>query len=220
MKLSEELKELILEKSLLQHPFYRAWSAGQLSKDDLRYYAGQYYRQVEAFPRWVSSVHSRCPNIEVRKVLLKNLVDEEIHGTDHPALWMQFAAGLGLTRAETEALPPSKCTQETIDSMYQLTSGDWAAGICALFAYEQQVPDVSQSKIEGLKQFYGISDPQTLAFFEAHLKYDVEHSREVANLVDVHAPPEVAKRATHQSATALWKFLDGVSEHIGLSRSN
>src|SRR5436309_2064049 len=102
MKLSERLKAVIDERHLLKHPFYQAWSEGRLSQETLRRYAAQYYAQVEAFPRFVSSVHSRCPEIAARKVLLENLVDEEIHGTDHPALWMQFAEGLGASRAEVE----------------------------------------------------------------------------------------------------------------------
>src|SRR6476620_415692 len=100
MRLSEELKAIIEERHLLKHPFYKAWSEGQLSKDTLRSYAGQYFRQVSSFPRFLSTVHSRCPEISARKVLLENLVDEELHGTDHPELWMQFAEGLGATRHE------------------------------------------------------------------------------------------------------------------------
>lgn len=222
MKLSETLREIISEKNLLQHPFYLAWSAGQLTREDLRYYAGQYYRQVEAFPRFVSSVHSRCPNIAARKVLLQNLVDEEIHGTDHPALWAQFAEGLGMSKTELELAPVSAHTQKTVETLYELTSGEWTGGLCALFAYEQQVPAVSASKIEGLKQFYQMTDERSLAFFEAHLKYDVEHAREVGDLVDQHAAAraEEAKNATRRSTEALWHFLDGVSSHLGISMAN
>ena len=103
MKLSMRCREIIAEHHLLKHPFYQAWSEGRLSLDALRQYAVQYYAQVEAFPRFVSSVHSRCPDIRARKVLLENLVDEELHGTDHPQLWLQFASGLGETPESVRA---------------------------------------------------------------------------------------------------------------------
>src|SRR5688500_3063626 len=102
-KLSERLLEVVAERHLLKHPFYQAWTEGRLSRDILRRYAGQYFAQVSAFPRFVSSVHSRCPEIDARKVLVENLVDEEIHGTDHPELWMQFAEGLGASRDEVKS---------------------------------------------------------------------------------------------------------------------
>lgn len=213
-KLSDALRLLVLEKDLLKHPFYQAWSAGSLSKEALQLYAGQYYRQVEAFPRFVSSVHSRCPDISARKVLLGNLVDEELHGTDHPALWMQFAEGLGVSADEVKASPALPKTAETVDALYALTSGEWTDGLCALFAYEAQVPEVSKSKQDGLKKFYGLQDDRTVQFFAAHQKYDVEHANALAHLIDQHAHPESAVRAVRAASHALWGFLDGVQAEV------
>jgi pyrroloquinoline-quinone synthase len=216
MKLSERLKGIIQERSLLSHPFYRAWSEGALSLPVLRDYAGQYFAQVSAFPRFVSSVHSRCPEIEARKLLVENLADEEIHGTDHPELWMRFAEGLGATResvTQAELLPETK---KMVERYFELTSRDWTQGLCALFAYESQVPEVSASKTDGLKRFYGIESPRTLEFFTAHMKYDVLHSAQVASLIDRHAEPEVAAAATAEAAEALWGFLDGMCRQAGI----
>ena len=53
MKLSQRLDAIIAERHLLKHPFYQAWSNGQLSLDTLRRYAGQYHAQVSAFPRFM-----------------------------------------------------------------------------------------------------------------------------------------------------------------------
>lgn len=217
MRLSQELKAIIDERHLLKHPFYKAWSEGQLSKDTLRSYAGQYFRQVSSFPRFLSSVHSHCPEISARKVLLQNLVDEEIHGTDHPELWMQFAEGLGATRHEVLNETELPETAAMVNKFEELASRDWKDGLCALFAYEAQVPAVSKSKVEGLEKFYGVSDERTLEFFKAHMKYDVEHSDAVAALIDAHAEPEAAKKATREAADALWGFLDGMAKSAGIS---
>jgi pyrroloquinoline-quinone synthase len=148
--------------------------------------------------------------IEARKVLLENLVDEEIHGTDHPSLWRQFGEGLGVTEtAMLDELPIAE-TQTMVDQFYALAEGDWRDGLCALYAYEYQVPAVSQSKIAGLKQFYGIDDERTLAFFTAHQIYDVEHANQVAGLIERYVEPERAERATKVARDALWGFLDGM----------
>ena len=42
----EELDARIAKYDLLCHPFYQAWSAGELTRDDLREYAKDYYQQA------------------------------------------------------------------------------------------------------------------------------------------------------------------------------
>lgn len=210
MQIITRLNEIIAEFHLLKHKFYEAWSKGELSQEILQKYAAQYYHQVKSFPRFVSRVHTHCDEIHVRKMLLENLVDEEIHGTDHPALWMQFANGMGASKEMVlaeEALPE---TQVMVDKYYDLAQRDWRDGLCALYAYECQVPDVSASKIDGLKKFYGISDEKTLEFFTAHQAYDVGHSEQVAKLIEQYVDPKQAEIATREAAQALWGFLDGM----------
>lgn len=210
MPLIDQLNRIISARSLLQHPFYQAWSQGRLNRNILQHYASQYYKQVQSFPRFISRVHTACPIIDARKVLLKNLVDEEMHGTDHPALWMQFAEGLGVNRKAVLDDVSLTETDEMVDTFYALAERDWRDGLCALYAYESQVPAVSTSKIAGLKQFYGIDDARTLEFFTAHQAYDVEHANDVAELIEHHADPVLAERATRDAAEALWRFLDGL----------
>ncbi|OGT49845.1 MAG: hypothetical protein A3E82_09355 [Gammaproteobacteria bacterium RIFCSPHIGHO2_12_FULL_38_11] len=210
MSITQQLQRVISEYHLLKHPFYQAWSRGELTQETLKTYAKQYYHQVQSFPRFISRVHTECPMIEARKVLLENLVDEEIHGKDHPQLWMQFAEGLGESRQEVmneQAIPE---TQLLVDKFYELAGRDWRDGLCALYAYESQVPEVSTSKIAGLKQFYNITDEATLEFFTAHQEYDVGHAKQVATLIDRYVEKDRAVVATQEAAQALWGFLDGM----------
>lgn len=216
MQLIQRLNEIINEHHLLKHMFYQAWSKGELSRETLQTYAAQYYSQVQSFPRFISRVHTQCPTIEARKVLLENLVDEEIHGTDHPALWMQFAEGMGISKDKVNAEKPLAETEHMVNTFYDLAGRDWRDGLCALYAYEHQVPEVSVSKIEGLKKFYGVEDEKTLEFFTAHQMYDVGHSQQVANLIERYVEPAQAERATREASLALWKFLDGMCRVSGI----
>lgn len=217
MQLISRLNQIIAEYDLLNHTFYQAWTRGELSQDILQRYAAQYYSQVQSFPRFISRVHTECPVIEARKVLLENLVDEEIHGTDHPALWMQFAEGLGNSRESVLNEVPLPETKAMVDTYYDLAQRDWRDGLCALYAYEHQVPAVSSSKIAGLKEFYGITDEKTLEFFTAHQMYDVGHSEQVAGLIQRYVEPYRAEMATREAAKALWGFLDGMCHLGGIS---
>jgi len=217
MSLITQLDNIVAEFDLLKHPFYQAWSMGQLSKESLQRYAAQYYQQVATFPRYLSRIHTGCDEIAVRKVILENMVDEEIHGADHPALWMQFANGLGVSSEAVRNETPLAETNDLVNTFFGLAEQDWRDGLCALYAYESQVPGVSASKIDGLKKFYGISDEATLAFFTAHQAYDVEHSRKVAALLDAYVEPEAAAKATKAAAEVQWKFLDGMCHLSGIS---
>ena len=66
----------IAEKHLLKHPFYLAWTRGELSKEALTDYAKQYYHHVAAFPTYLSAVHAGCDDQPTRKQILSNLIDE------------------------------------------------------------------------------------------------------------------------------------------------
>lgn len=216
MQIVSRLNDILAERHLLKHMWYQAWSKGELTMDQLQDYSAQYYNQVQSFPRFISRVHTACPEIEARKVLLENLVDEEIHGTDHPALWMQFANGMGASRERVLNDMPLPETEFMVNKFYELAERDWRDGLCALYAYEYQVPEVSKSKIDGLKDFYGITDEKTLEFFAAHQIYDVGHSEQVAKLIERYVEPERAEKATREAADALWGFLDGMCRAHGI----
>src|SRR5437764_7768975 len=99
------LDQLIAEKHLLKHPFYRMWSEGRLTLENLREYAISYYPHVAAFPTYVSGVHSGCDDPTVREMLLENLVEEERGPANHPALWRRFAAALGASETDLSTRP-------------------------------------------------------------------------------------------------------------------
>jgi len=86
----------IAEKHLLKHPFYLAWTRGELSREALADYARQYYHHVAAFPTYLSAAHAKCGDQPTRKQLLKNLIDEEAGSPNHPELWLKFTEGLGV----------------------------------------------------------------------------------------------------------------------------
>ena len=94
--LIEMLNVKIEGKHLLKHPFYVAWSRGELTLDDLRVYARQYFAQVRAFPVYLSEIHSRAENLADRKIIARNLAEEEGGATTHPELWLDFATGLSV----------------------------------------------------------------------------------------------------------------------------
>ena len=216
-RLLQRIDEIIEEKSLLKHPFYQKWNEGTLTLDMLRGYAKQYYHQVLAFPTFVSGVHVNGDNVADRQVILENLVEEEQGEDNHPELWLRFCDALGLEREEVIGSEVFPKTQEMIDTYRDVTKdASFTEGLTALYTYESQVPEISKTKINGLKQFYGIDSRQGLQFFLVHQSLDVEHSEVTRNLVAKYAgedgEQDKALASAESSAGALWTFLDGVYE--------
>jgi pyrroloquinoline-quinone synthase len=81
-----------------------------------------------------------------------------------------------------------------------------------VYAYERQVPQVAQAKIDGLKIRYGIEDRGTLEFFDLHSSLDVEHSEAERRVLAGAGREEqqAAVEATGAALEAWWGFLDGV----------
>ena len=217
-KFISEVNSTIETKSLLKHPFYQKWNEGTLTKTELQEYAKQYYHFVKHFPRFVSCVHSNCEDVKTRKILLENLADEEGFKTgieDHPRLWINFAESLGLTEEEVKNAKPIREVEDLVDGMYELTrSPEFTLGLASLYAYESQVPEISRTKIDGLKKFYGIDSDKAIEFFTVHEEADVYHSKdEMDIMVRSNHSLEDQKRLINtvdESATLMWNFLDGV----------
>src|SRR3954467_4747804 len=109
-----ELDSRIAKYDLLCHPFYKAWSAGELTREDLREYSADYYHHVAAFPTYLSALHCRLQDGDLRREVLRNLCDEEIEGTAHSDLWLNFSAGMGASSEEVRDSKPVKEVEELI----------------------------------------------------------------------------------------------------------
>ena len=210
-----EVDRLIEEHSLLRHPFYQAWQRGELTLDDLRCYAEQYYHHVLAFPQYVSAAHASCPDQRDRQELLENLIEEDRGDENHPELWLRFGEALGLPREAIVQSEPLPETLRLVETYREVTKrGSFAQAATALYCYESQVPEIARQKIAGLRQFYGIDDPRALQFFTVHIDADEWHAEVGRGFVERYgsAPEEqgAVREAAERCLRALWGFLDGV----------
>lgn len=229
MSFSQDLREKLYEKHLLKHPFYRAWEAGELNRDILKYYAAQYGGRgghVNVFPLGVGAVYAQCKpeNIKARKLLMENLIEEEGFAgeghQDHPELWMQFAEGMGASREEIENAELSPTSRKLSDTFMNYCRSSYAEGLAALYAYEYQNSEICETKARGLVEHYGVApeDARTLAFFTVHQGADIEHTEACEQLLDDLPPDEQEKamRAAQDHAQALWDFLTAVQTRYNI----
>lgn len=210
----DRLDDLIASRSILEHPFYQAWTAGELSREQLGTYARLYYPHVAAFPGYLETAAAKASNPEVKAELLDNLAEERAVPAPHPELWLDFAESMGLDRAEVASAAAGEATRETVAAFQSLAEGSTAGALAALYAYESQQPEVSKTKSCGLTDFYGVSDDKGLAYFTVHSEADVRHRegerQALATCLAEGASEAEVLEAADRALTAYWGLLDGV----------
>jgi pyrroloquinoline-quinone synthase len=216
MTVVDRIHTQVATRRLLDHPFYVAWSKGELSREALQKYAEQYYHWVHAFPAWLSAVHSNAPDLEMRQEILANLMDEEQGPENHPELWLRFCDALGLDRDAVKSAELLPETREAIATMRRVCRDEpAAAGLAALYAYESQQPEVMKTKREGLRDVYAITEGHD--YFEVHEVMDVAHSAGERAMIERSAAghEEAVLAASEQALEATYTLLDGIVHRAG-----
>jgi pyrroloquinoline-quinone synthase len=207
-----QVDEILTKYDLLKHPFYQAWTAGELTREQLAFYGRQYLQHVAAFPTYLTALHARLPEGATRRAILSNATDEEISGRSHADLWRQFISGM-------EPKPEAPCVlpemHELVNSFREMaTEATLPTALGAFYAYESQVPRVAETKLAGLKAHYG-ADDRTCEYFFVHQTADIHHSNVWRGLID----PCVAENSdsgaevlagVDRAAKGLWRALDGI----------
>jgi pyrroloquinoline-quinone synthase len=211
-----QIDQIVNEYHLLKHPFYRAWNEGRLSVESLQDYAKQYYHHVEAFPTYLSAVHAQTGDMNTRKHILQNLIDEEAGSPNHPDLWLQFANALGVNKSDVLQTEKWDKTTNLIDTFKKICSEyGTATGIAALYAYESQIPQLAETKIKGLKAHYGLDSDQAINYFRVHIEADKEHAAVEKQLLLTYLTVENISEVTSGVQVvllALWNLLSTVCE--------
>ena len=192
MDFKQTLDSKIADYNLLNHPFYQAWSAGELPVEALRSYAREYGAFISMMPEGWETLNDA------------EIAEEE---TEHIDLWADFAAGLDTTVTEAQ-IPQVKTLMETADELFS----EPATALGALYAFEVQQPATAQSKLAGLKAFYQL--PKSVEpYFETHShnEYEAEKLLEYIGALPSDSYPTVVQACEKMSA-ALWDALTGIHD--------
>src|SRR4029078_3214060 len=93
------------------------------------------------------------------------------------------------------------------------SQGDLAEGLAALYAYESQIPAVSERKIGVVKKHYGFNDLESYLYFTVHIEADREHAAAERTLLAKNVRPENSSAlpaAAEGILSGLWELLSGV----------
>jgi pyrroloquinoline quinone (PQQ) biosynthesis protein C len=176
---------------VLRHPFYARWERGELSPDELAFYAGEYRHAVVAVAQAAAATgdeeHAR----------------EE---AEHVGLWDDFAAAVG---APLDREP----TAETASCAAAWSPDDRFQALAVLYAVESAQPAISRTKLAGLVEHYAFDgDDPAAEYFRLHAERDLEHARAAREAL-AEAPAgrrEELVAVAERALEANWRLLDGV----------
>jgi len=198
----------IQNRSLLKHPFYQKWSNGELTLDHLQGYSKEYSQLVNAIPKMVENVVLLTTDKKTHFVIAENQKEE----SEHIELWAKFAGALGVSKNVLSTYGGSIDTNLAISKLIKLTSGSFEEAVCAMYAYEMELPKISRSKIDGLKGFYNITGSDATEYFRTHEEVDVRHAQLWRRLINdtPKSKHDLALKAAIRSLEAQNDLLDAV----------
>ena len=167
------------KRSLLKHPFYKMWSNGELSIDHLQGYSLEYFQLVKMVPELVNNILVKMGESKLRSIVEDSKNEEE----SHVEPWISFASSLGVKRKDLLNHVCDENTKEAVSSLVDLTRNSLDEAICAMYAYELDLPNISSSKIEGLNKFYNLSSSDSTNYFEIHQEADIRHAAIWRNMI-------------------------------------
>jgi pyrroloquinoline-quinone synthase len=190
--------------NVLEHSFYQRWSEGTLSRDELAGYAGEYRHAVVALADAAAGA-ARAADPKLRTQLEAHAAEE----ASHVPLWDGFARAVGGDPATVPAPETRDCARAW--------AGDGERpllpSLVALYAIESGQPAISETKLAGLREHYGIDGAEATSYFDLHAELDHEHAAAARELIEERldgADVDALLAEAESVLRANWRLLDGV----------
>ena len=178
MNLIKRIDEMIEERSLLKHPFYEMWSDGKLTVESLAGYSKEYFQLVKTVPSFMSPIIEKAP-----ESVKAELIDNQQEEADHIKPWIKFAGQLGISENELTNYEGLEKTKKAVSDLADLMN-TYEGGSCAMYAFEKEIPKISQTKLDGMAQFYGMTNDEATEYFKLHTEADIRHAAAWRNILE------------------------------------
>ena len=178
MSYIQKIDQIIEERSLLKHPFYQMWSDGKLTQESLAGYSKEYFQLVKTVPEFMTPIIQQAPNS-----VITELVENQQEESEHIKPWINFAGELGISEDELIRYSGLDKTQKAVSDLFELMN-TFDGGACAMYAFEKEIPKISQTKLDGLSEFYQITNDKATQYFKLHTEADIRHTASWRNILE------------------------------------
>ncbi len=169
---------MIEERSLLKHPFYQMWSDGKLTQESLAGYSKEYFQLVKAVPSFMAPIIEKAPDS-----VISELIANQQEESDHIQPWINFAGELGVSEDQLTPYTGLTKTIKAVSALNELMN-TYEGGACAMYAFEKEIPKISQIKLDGLAELYGITNDKATEYFKLHTEADIRHAASWRNILE------------------------------------
>lgn len=209
MMITRYVENKIQEKSILHHPFYDEWSRGALTKEQLVGYAKEYYFLVRHIPKIVLNIYNQAP--DKLRPFIERILREE---SEHVELWERFANSLEISTTDLLHYIPHKKVQDAVTELLKMSQRSFDEAVTLIYTFELELPKVSETKKEGLIEFYGLSSDDALIYFNEHL-HEENHLKVWRNYLNnvVKEKRSDLEQITNTTLACQHQVLDGVLEN-------
>jgi pyrroloquinoline-quinone synthase len=205
--LFDRLADVQCSCNVLEHSFYQRWNAGELTSEELAWYAGEYRHAVVALAQ-ATAATARVAEPAVRAQLEEHAAEE----AEHVDLWDAFARAVDADLTREPAAETAECAAAWT------AAGDALEGLVVLYAIESAQPAIARTKLDGLVEHYGLGDGPATEYFSLHAHRDHEHAAQSRELIEERVSAADEDRLVAVAETALegnWTLLDGVERRFG-----
>ncbi|MCX6147296.1 MAG: hypothetical protein NTW25_08620 [Candidatus Kapabacteria bacterium] len=179
-----------LKYKLLDHPFYQAWTMGEVTFEQLSKYHRSYNEFIELMPVYWDRINK---GFNLTDSDSKRIVEDE---TRHIGQWQIWLDKL----PQTESFPKM---EEILSTFANMTPSELLG---AVQAFEMQQPEVAFTKKEGLLKHYGYNDVE-LVYFDEHME-EAAHINYGLSIKDKYANAEEFQRGFDKASEVLYNGLD------------
>ena len=208
----DRLETVKTDNDVLEHPFYTRWSNGELTRQELADYSGQYRHAVVALAA-ASRNAAREPGVDAG--LREHLEDHSAEETAHIAVWDRFIDATG-GDSSADPLPET----ELCAAAWAGAGRDPQSTLAALYAIESAQPEISSVKQQGLTELYGYDEGPATDYFSIHATLDHDHAESHRRFIESSLESGLVDEddliaSAREVLRANWTLLDGVERLNG-----
>lgn len=223
------LDELIGTVPVDDNRFYENFRSRDLTRDELQFFADQYFYYIRTFPQILAGLSHRVDSEAVRVELAKTIVSELGEGTPgkkHFELFQNVIGALGIKVRDDLAVPHNAESEALVDGLRQIFLRDSTiVAVGGHYTIEKVGLGMIHNLYEGFRRYPQIT-VENMEYFYLHLFLEADHVAWISEAVRQHTsdPKAVAEleEGAFRVAKLLADFWEGLYQNIfvkGIPRS-
>jgi pyrroloquinoline-quinone synthase len=211
------MHEAIKPRHTVNHPMFKQWAAGELSKKCLAGYMHESWHYVTNVFEAFFLIARNAPR-DVVELEMENYNEETDPANPHPALFLRFYKACGYNPDDIPKGQPLPSTEAWTQWILKLAREEpWPAAVSALHcSSEYQFSGVMPLILPALREKYKFTEHE-IEHFWVHAKADVAHSSSAFDVLERHcmtaAEQDMCVHYAGEAARRRWFYTDCIYLH-------